>query len=379
MDFSFSEEQEAVRHLARQIFADHTSHERLRELEQSGVWFDADLWRDLATAGLTALSLPGAIGGGDCGVLEVCLVLEEAGRHLAHAPLAATLLLGGPAIAEFGTAAQQKRWLASVVDAAGVVTAALEEPGNPRPERPGLRAVRDGSSWRLDGEKTCVPAAELAGCIVVPARTDDAAVGVFLVAPDGPGVSIERQITINREPHGRLTLDGAAVPDAALLGDPSRGAAIVQWILLRARLGLCAQQLGVAEEALRRTAEYTRERRQFDRPIASFQGVSLRAADAYIDVACMRATLAQAAWRVSEGLPAGPETAAAKWWACRGGQRVVHTAQHLHGGIGSDLDYPIHRFFLWARQLELSLGGASSELARLGAMLTSSAEDGRTF
>ena len=134
-------------------------------------------------------------------------------------------------------------------------------------------------------------------------------------------------------------------------------------------MGLCAIQLGVAEEALRRTAEYITQRKQFNRPIATFQGVTMRAADAYIDIECMRSTLYQAAWRLSAGLSAGPEVAAARWWACRGGQRVVHTAQHLHGGIGSDVDYPIHRFFLWSKQLELMLGGASQQLARLGRML----------
>jgi len=377
MDFSFSDEQEAVRSLARQILADHASHERFSELEKDGVWFDSDLWSDLAAAGLTALLLPEEVGGGGCGIIEACIVLEEAGRHLAHAPLLATLLLAGAAIAEFGTPEQQRRWLTPVVTKAGVVTGALEETGNDSPERPGLQAIRDGSSWRLDGEKVCVPAAELARCFVVPARTDDSQVLVCLVDATGPGVSLERQLTINREPHGRLTLDGAPVPAAAVLGDASHGAGIVEWIALRARLGLCALQLGVAEEALRRTAEYTRQRKQFDRPIASFQGVALRAADAYIDVACMRATLDQAAWRVSAGLPAGAETAAAKWWACRGGQRVVHTAQHLHGGIGSDVDYPIHRFFLWARQAELSLGGASSQLARLGELLTTEMDEAR--
>jgi alkylation response protein AidB-like acyl-CoA dehydrogenase len=154
-----------------------------------------------------------------------------------------------------------------------------------------------------------------------------------------------------------------------VLADPARGAEIVEWIMDRALVGLCAIQLGVAEEALRRTAEYTRTRKQFGRPIASFQGVALRAADAYIDLEAMRSTLLQAAWRVAEDLPARPEVAAAKWWACRGGQRVVHTAQHLHGGIGADIDYPIHRFFLWSKQLDVTLGGATRQLARLGAML----------
>jgi alkylation response protein AidB-like acyl-CoA dehydrogenase len=163
----------------------------------------------------------------------------------------------------------------------------------------------------------------------------------------------------------------------AVLGEPGDGAGIVEWITDRALVGLCAIQVGVAEEALRRTADYAGQRKQFDRPIATFQGVAMRAADAYIDVECMRSALDQAAWQVSAGLPAGREIAAAKWWACRGGERVVHTAQHIHAGIGSDIDYPIHRFFLWSKQIELTLGGASHHLARLGAMLTTDADSAR--
>ncbi len=143
----------------------------------------------------------------------------------------------------------------------------------------------------------------------------------------------------------------------------------MSWLEERAQVGLAALQLGIAEEALRRTAAYTSQRKQFGKPIGSFQGVSLRAADAYIDVEALRSTLWQAIWRLEEGLPATAQVAAAKWWACRGGQRVVHSAQHLHGGIGADLDYPIHRYFLWARQVELTLGGAAPQLARIGAQL----------
>jgi len=369
MDFSLSDQQQAIRDLARQIFADRVTHQRLRELEKRSEWFDGDLWDELAKANLTALLLPEEVGGSGCGILEACLVLEEMGRHVAPVPLLPTLLLGGAPLAEFGTADQRKRFLTPVAEGGAVVTAALEEAGCEDPTRPRTRAVKDGAGWRLEGQKVCVPAADRARCILVPARCGGSAVGVFVVEPNARGVALEPQITTNREPHARLTLDGAAVSADAVLGEAGDGARIARWIADRALVGLCAIQLGVAEEALRRTAEYTGQRKQFGRPIATFQGVAMRAADAYIDVECMRSTLTQAAWRVSAGLPSGPEIAAARWWACRGCRRVVHTAQHLHGGIGSDIDYPIHRFFLWSKQIELALGGASHHLARLGSML----------
>jgi alkylation response protein AidB-like acyl-CoA dehydrogenase len=371
VDFLFSDEQEAVRGLAAQIFADHATHERIKELEASGEWYDRALWSELARANLTALALPEEAGGGGCSLFEACLVLEEMGRALAPVPLLPTLLLGGLPVAEFGRTAQRERWLGCVTQGEGVLTAALHEEGAADAAQPRVRATRDGDGWRLDGEKICVPAARLAEVILVPARTGEDAVGVFLLEPDTAGVELERQVTTNREPQSRLLLSGARVAGDALLGAPNGGAAIVDWIVERATVGLCAVQLGVAEEALRRTAEYAVQRKQFGRPIASFQGVHLRAADAFIDVDAMRATLWLAAWRLAEGLPAAVEVASAKWWACLGGQRVVHAAQHLHGGIGSDVDYPIHRFMLWSKQLEVTLGGAHQQLAKLGRLLVS--------
>ena len=177
MDFSFSDEQEAIRDLARQILADHVTHERLSELEKSSEWFDTDLWEELAKANLTALSLPEEVGGSGHGILEIRLVLEEVGRHLAPVPLFPTLLLGGAPLAEFGTTKQRERFLTPVAERGAVVTAALEEAGGADPARPRARAVKDGSRWRLEGEKLCVPAAHLAQCILVPAGTDDSAVG----------------------------------------------------------------------------------------------------------------------------------------------------------------------------------------------------------
>ena len=368
MDFSFSSEQEAVRDLARKLFSERCSDERTQQLERSGVWYDEALWAELVKTNLVGLALPEDVGGSGFGMLEVALVLEEAGRHLAPVPWFASLVLGGLPIARFGSAAQRQRWLTPAASEGLVLTAALIEAGSADPSRPRVTARRDGKTWRLDGVKECVPAGMLARLLLVPAATPDG-VGVFLVEPGDPGVALERQIATHREPQARLTLDGAKLAQGAVLGDPNGGAGIVEWLLDRALVGICAIQLGVAEEALRRTAEYTRTRRQFGRPIASFQGVALRAADAYIDLEAMRSTLLQAAWRVAEELPARAEVAAAKWWACRGGQRVAHTAQHLHGGIGADIDYPIHRFFLWSKQLDVTLGGASRQLARLGALL----------
>jgi alkylation response protein AidB-like acyl-CoA dehydrogenase len=205
---------------------------------------------------------------------------------------------------------------------------------------------------------------------LVPASAgDDGTLVVLIVDPSANGVTRERQDTTSGIPEARLELDGVHVAGSDVLGGPESGAAIVDWIVERATAALCSIATGVCEQALKMTAEYTKTREQFDRPIATFQAVGQRAADAYIDTEAIRLTALQAAWRLEEGLPAATEVAVAKFWAADGGQRVVHAAQHLHGGIGVDRDYPLHRYFLWAKELELTLGGATPQLLKLGEIL----------
>jgi alkylation response protein AidB-like acyl-CoA dehydrogenase len=153
---------------------------------------------------------------------------------------------------------------------------------------------------------------------------------------------------------------------------------VLSWILERAWTGLCALQVGVAEAALAQTAEYLNTREQFGKPLSTFQGTMLRAADAAIDTEAIRVTLWQAAWRLDNGLDAHLAVTVAIWFASDAGQRVVHATQHLHGGMGADVDYPVHRYFLWGKQIELLLGAGSSQLARLGSQLVADLRAGET-
>ena len=361
MDFTFSEEQDAVRDLAGQIFDGHATAERVKEIEGSEERIDQELWRALADAGLLAIAVPEQQGGSGLGLIELCLLLGQQGRRVAPVPLWPTLVLGALPIAELGTSEQQRAWLPGVVRGEVLLTAALSEAGANDPLRPRTTATRDGAGWRLDGSKPSVPGGHIADRVLVPASTGVGEFGVFLVDPAGPGVERTVAVTTDRSKVAHLTFAGAP---AEQLGEDGRRA--TAWMLDRALVGLCAMQVGVAEGALRMAAEYTSERQQFGRPLSTFQGVALKAADAYIDTEAMRVTLWQAAWRLTAGLDASQEVMVAKWWAAEGGQRVVHITQHLHGGMGADIDYPVHRYFLWGKQIEDTLGGASAQLARLG-------------
>ncbi len=373
MDFTLTDDQRALRDLARKILEDHVTHERLKQVEAEPDWFDRATWKALAQANLLGVAIPESAGGSGLGLLELCVLLMEAGRVVAPIPLLPTLVFGALPLAQFGTAEQTKRYLPGVADGSVVLSAALIEVDNEDPTRPLATARRDGTAWRLDGIKTCVPAAHLADRVLIAARTGADAVGVFLVDPRAAGVELTRQEATQHEPQFRIALSGATVGAGDTLADASGGAAIVDWIVQRALLGLCALQAGVAERALQMTAAYTKTREQFGRPIGSFQAVAQRAADMYIDAEAIRLTMWQAAWRLAQGVPAPDEVAVAKFWAADAGQRLVYAAQHLHGGIGVDVDYPLHRYFLWAKAVEFTLGGATQQLVRLGAAMAHAA------
>lgn len=372
MDFSYSDEQLAAIELARQILSDACTPQRLRALELSGKpRFDRELWGKLADSGLIAAGLPEEQGGAGLGFLTLAGIIEQVGRTAAPVPLLETTILGALPIARFGSAAQKEAWLPRASTGEVVLTAALVEPHRD-PSAPDTRAAKDGSAHRITGRKHCVPAGPIADLLLVPAALDQevGGVGVFLVESAANGVKQTPLSTTSQQPESLLELDGA---HGELLGTAAQGREIVEWIELRATAALCALATGVCSEALRLTAEYTKTRKQFDQPIATFQAVAQRAADAFIDTEGVRLTALQAAWRIDAGLPAEAAVAAAKYWAAQGGSRVVRAAQHLHGGVGVDREYPLHRYYTYARQLELTLGGATHQLRKLGRLIASDA------
>ncbi len=378
MNFDFSEEEEAAKELAEQIFGDATSFDRLREVEadDEGPGFDRALWASLAEANLIGLPISEDHGGQAFSNVALCLLLEQAGRNLAPVPLLESVVYTALPIQQFGSDRLKKELLPKVVSGESVLTAAFFEIGAPALARKArTQAIAGGDGFTLSGQKVCVPYAEAADKILVSASNADG-LGLFLIEPTAAGVSLERQETTAHERQFVLNLDGVSVSGDDILAIPGRGEEIIDWLEPRATTALAAIAVGVAAEGLRQTAVYTGERKQFGREIGSFQGVSLRAADAYIDVEAMRSTMWQAAWRLDNGDPAEKVAAVAKWWACIGGHRVSHTCQHLHGGIGADIDYPIHRYFLRLKHIAMTLGGANEQLSILGGLIAEEARAG---
>jgi 3-oxocholest-4-en-26-oyl-CoA dehydrogenase beta subunit len=349
MDFSFTSDQQDLRELAAKILTDATTLERVRAVDADADGFDRDLWSALAEAGIVGISIPESTGGGGLGFLETCIVLEEVGRTAAPIPALAVMGLAVPALVRFDALDA----LEGVAAGTRIVTAALTEAVGDA-ATPSTSASSDG---KLTGEKVCVPAGLLAERIVV-----SAADGLYVLDPAGAGVTVEREGTMLGAPMARLVMRDA--PATKIAGPEG-----VAWILEHGQTAMAVTMSGAAATALDLTSTYVKERKQFGRAIGTFQAVSQRAADTYINKEAIKLTSWQAAWRLDTGMPASTQVATAKYWASQGGQDVVLAAHHLHGGVGVDRDYPLYRYFLLAKQMELDLGSETPTLMRLGKLL----------
>jgi alkylation response protein AidB-like acyl-CoA dehydrogenase len=382
MDFTFNEEQNAVQQAVEGIFSGLVTPDRVQAVEASEDRVDRHLWAELAQADLLGLSLPEAYGGGGYGMVELAILLEGQGRSVAPIPLWATVALGAMPIAEFGSDALKSAVLPGVVSGEVILTAALagvaDDIARGGEGRPAVAGKSGSDGVALTGTAFAVPYGHVADRVLVPVAVDDGMV-IAVIDPKAVGVTVERATTTNREIHPHLHLDGVLVAADDLLagGDPAAGHDTLFWILNRAWTGLCALQVGVTEAAVVQTAQYLNTREQFGRPLSTFQGTMLRAADAAIDTESIRVTMWQAAWRLDNGLDADLAVSVAAWFSAEAGQRAVHATQHLHGGMGADISYPIHRYFLWGKQIELMLGPPSAQLARLGRQVVGEIRAGR--
>jgi alkylation response protein AidB-like acyl-CoA dehydrogenase len=376
MDFGFSEEQRDVQNLARQILSEQVTPEKLArfdEYQETG--FDRELWAQLAEAGLLGIAIDESYGGMGFGFTELALFIEEVGRNIAPVPAIPALVSAALPLQQFASSAQKERWLPGLVTGQHILSAALMETLHENPADPLLTTAQaDGDGWRVTGSKSCVPYAQQAQRILVSARSDDGVV-VALIDPTAAGVTLTPLRVTNFEAQYELDLDDVVVPAEEVLAQGAQGVEVMQWLAERSAAAICAHQVGVTDKAMRMTASYTAERKQFGVPVATFQAVGHRAADCFIDVESLRLNTYQAASRLDSGLDATTEVQIAKIWAGDVGHRVSYAAQHLHGGMGIDRDYPLWRLCLWARHNEMMLGSSAQQLALLGARIAAGEAD----
>lgn len=367
MDFSFSQDQIDVRELATEILGDNTDNEHLRCIEAQEEVFDENLWRALGAAGLLGIAVPSEDGGMQLGFETLSLLVEEVGRFAAPIPVIPVLISAALPLARFGTVAQRQRWLPALATGDLMLTAALIEPLNEDYAAPKTRAERNGDhSWEITGVKSCVPMADRAQRVLLAADSDEGIVLGWL-DPRAPGVTLQRQQVTSGDSQFELTASSAILDDDDVLAVGDDAVEILRWVAQRTSAATCAMAVGTTERMVRMTAEYTSQREQFGVAIATFQAVGHRAADCFIDVECLRLATAEAVSLLDAEQEADEAVTIAKIWCSEICHRISQAAQHLHGGTGVDRDYPLFRFCLRCKQLELSHGAAAENLAALGA------------
>jgi 3-oxo-4-pregnene-20-carboxyl-CoA dehydrogenase alpha subunit len=369
VDFSLDETQQAVADLAADVLG--------KQVEPD------EVWSSMAGAGLLGLALPERCGGDGLGPLAVALVLTEVGRHAAVVPALATLALGVLPVVATGTAAQQENLLPLVADGSRTLTAATNEPGDPLTTTPKTVAHLDDGDWVVSGTKVGVPYAESAHRILVPATLAGGGGGVLLVDPRADGVGLDPVRTSGTAPEYRVRLAGVRVPRADLLGEStektesgenteSTDGSAVRRLSAFAVAGACALGDGLLAGALDLTARHVGAREQFGRPLAAFQAVATQVADVYVAARTLHLVARSACWRLDTGRPATADLEVASYWLAEELLPAVHTCQHLHGGLGVDVTYPMHRYYAQARDLTRFVGGAQARLEKWGATACSS-------
>ncbi|MFJ3367035.1 acyl-CoA dehydrogenase family protein [Pseudomonas sp. NPDC086251] len=356
MDFELSEDQRAIAQMADGIFVDHCHDDYMRQWDTSGEPMMAPLWTLCIETGLQALAIPEAHGGSGLGMTELMLVLQAQGKALAQVPLWRHQLAAAT-LARFG-AIEHTQWIA--LAASGEALLSLSVDGLNSALGIELHALATAGGWSINGRVAALSQGDQAQAALVLVQVEGQP---RLLVLDLAAAEIRRvsAVLTHGEAVADLHIQNLIVNTTALLP-----AEAVDWLELRSVAALAALQLGVSEEQIRRTVAYVSERRQFERSIGSFQAVQMSMADTHIAVEALRTALWQLAYRIDANLPAPSEALATAWLACEAGHRIGHVAQHVHGGIGVDLTYPIHRFLYWSRGLSLALGGSAANLERLG-------------
>lgn len=357
MDFTRSEAAQDLSGLVGTIGDSVCTPEHQRALDGLDQRFDTALWGKLIDADIVSTAAPEDVGGGGFGVLEQTAILTALGRQLAAVPFLESVVLGAGCLARFAPAGMRQTWAVPAVAGEKVLTVALDGELGQGP----VQATEADGGFRLTGTRLQVPFGPVADAFLIPAETDSGTT-IFLIESTDPGLTAVPLETTGHNSSAELDLAGVHVGPDRVVG----GAEVLDWLRTHRAVGLAAYQLGVLQRALELTAEYARTREQFDRPIGSFQAVAQRLADGYIDLQGLRLTLQQASWRLSEDLPCDAEVATAAFWAADAGHRIAHTAVHVHGGVGIDMDHPVHRYFISAKQTEFALGGATAHLRTIG-------------
>ncbi|MEK7847910.1 MAG: acyl-CoA dehydrogenase family protein, partial [Chloroflexota bacterium] len=349
MDLGLSEEQEMLRKMARDFLVNECPKTLVRQMEEDEKGYTPELWAKMAEQGWLGLPFPEKYGGVGYSFLDLTVLLEEMGRACLPGPFFSTVVLSGYTILEAGSEEQKKKLLGAIARGKLVCTLALTEPSaSYDPKDIKVKATARADGYVINGTKLFVPDANVAGCMIVVARTSgrgDQGITLFLVDPKAPGVSITQLKTIASDKLCEVTFKNVKVGQDAVLGQVGQGWSAVEKGLQRAAVAKCAEMVGGAQQVLEMTVDYAKQRVQFGRPIGSFQAIQHYCANMVTDVDGARLITYEAAWRLQEGLPSAKEVSMAKAWTSEAYRRVTALGHQIHGGIGFTIEHDMQLYF----------------------------------
>ena len=352
MDFTIPDVNNDIKQLSNSILMDHAEPERLKNLEANGPYFDKEVWNKLVESGIHSASLPEDLGGLGLDFAASAMVCEELGRSMISIPFIPCVISSVLPLLNAIEQAPVKAAIDAFVAGDNLLTTAFIESGNEDCLAPNTQASVNGDSCSLTGTKHCVPYAQFAGHVLVSAISEGQLLAA-LVDLTAANIDITEQLATSQEPQCQLSFKNTA---AHVVAQGDAAVALFQQAQASTSAAYSAMACGVADKMMRIAGEYTSQREQFGVPIATFQAVAHRLADAYIDVECLKIITLKATNDVNMGDYGNESIAMAKVWTGDVLHRVSQASQHVHGGMGIDKDYHLFRYCLWAKQLELSLG-----------------------
>ena len=362
MDFSFTEEQEMLKKSARDYLAAKCPKSYVKQMETDEKGYTPELWQEMAGLGWQGLVIPEKYGGSGMKLLDLAVLGEEFGRACLPGPFFPTVVLAAMSILEAGTDAQKEKYLPGIAGGKMVMTLALnEKDARYYAQAIALKATGDREGYILTGTKLFVPDAAVADYILVVARTGQTVnpargVTVFIVDGKSPGITTTALKTMAHDRLYEVNFRRVRVSKDNVLGEVGRGWEIVRKVIERAAALKCCDTVGVLQRVLGMTLDYSKERKQFDKPIGSFQVIQHYLAEIATDVDGARFSAYQAAWRLSEGKPCVREIAIAKTFAADAFERIITKSHQIFGAIGVSIDHDLHFYTTRGKAAMLSYG-----------------------
>jgi alkylation response protein AidB-like acyl-CoA dehydrogenase len=365
MDFGFSEEQEMLRQSVREFLTSECEMTYVRRMMDDERGYSEEQWRKMAELGWTGLIVPEEHGGAGLSMVDMVVVLEEMGRVVMPGPFFASVILGGLAIDLGGNEEQKKRDLPALASGERKATLAqVEESGRWDAEGIALPAAADGAGFRLSGTKLFVHDAHNADLLVVPARSGGSGtdgVTLFVIDAKSDGVSMRVLKTMDQTRKlCEVELRNVQVGKEAVLGEVGRGWPLLDRLVDRAKVAMCAEMCGGAQRVLEMSVEYAKVREQFGRPIGSFQAIQHKCANMMVQVESAKSACYYAAWAVANDVPeAHLASCMAKAYCSDAYRYVAAEGIQIHGGIGFTWEHDMHLYFKRAKGSEVTFGDAT--------------------